>query len=152
MCRAFPTTLKEPTRVWFSKLTPNTVFTFKELSGHFVTHYIGGQRYKRFLASLLNIKQWKDESLMSCVTRFNKEVLLINNVNSTVLVTAFTNILQSGEFLFSIYKNDPKTMVDMLYKAMKYMNAEDVMIARWGRTKKRERQDDSCLEKRRKMA
>ena len=56
MCWAFPTTLKGLARVWFSKLTPNTVSMFKELSGYFVTHFIGGQRYKRSLASLLNIK------------------------------------------------------------------------------------------------
>lgn len=34
MCKAFPTTLKGPARVWFSKLTPNTVSTFKELRGN----------------------------------------------------------------------------------------------------------------------
>ena len=32
MCRAFPTTLKGATRIWFSWLTPNSVSTFKELS------------------------------------------------------------------------------------------------------------------------
>ena len=53
MCRAFPTTLKGPARVWFSKLTPNIVSTFKELSGHFVTHFIGGQRHKRSFAAIL---------------------------------------------------------------------------------------------------
>ena len=57
MCRAFPTTLKGPAKVWFSKLAPNTVSTFKELSGHFVTHFIRGQRYKRSSASLLNRKR-----------------------------------------------------------------------------------------------
>ena len=56
MCKAFSTLLKGPARVRFSKLTPNTVSTFKELSGHFVTYFIGGQRYKRSSTSLLNIK------------------------------------------------------------------------------------------------
>lgn len=60
MCRAFPTTLKGPTRVWFSQITPNTVLTFKELSGHFVLHFIDKHRYKRSFASLLNIKQRED--------------------------------------------------------------------------------------------
>ena len=152
MCRAFPTTLKGLARVWFSKLAPNTVFTFKELSGHFVTHFIGRQSYKRSLVSLLNIKQQEDESLRSYVTYFNKEALLIDEANDKVLVIAFTNELQSGEFLFSIYKNDPKTMANMLYKATKYMNAEDTMIARGGRPKKGERQDDPCLNKGRKSA
>ena len=32
MCRAFPTTLKGAVRIWFSRLTPNSISTFKELS------------------------------------------------------------------------------------------------------------------------
>ena len=32
ICRAFPTTLKGPARIWFSRLTPNSIGTFKELS------------------------------------------------------------------------------------------------------------------------
>ena len=67
--------------------------------------------------------------MRSYVTRFNKEALLIEEANDKVLVTAFTNGLQSREFLFSIYKNDLKMMADMLYKATKYMNAENAMIA-----------------------
>ena len=30
MCRAFPMTLKGATRIWFSRLTPNSISTFKE--------------------------------------------------------------------------------------------------------------------------
>ena len=86
------------------------------------------------------------------VTRFNKEGLFIDETNDKVRVTAFTNKLQSREFLSSIYKNDLKMMVDMLYKATKYMNAKDAMIAWGGRLKKRERQDDPHLDKGRKSA
>ena len=32
MCRAFPTTLKGPAQVWFSKIPPNSVSSFKESS------------------------------------------------------------------------------------------------------------------------
>ena len=32
MCRAFPTMLKGPARIWFSILMPNSINTFKELS------------------------------------------------------------------------------------------------------------------------
>ena len=42
MCRAFPTTLKGPVRVWFSRLTPNSISTFKELSAQFAKNFIGG--------------------------------------------------------------------------------------------------------------
>ena len=42
MCRAFPTTLKGPARIWFSRLTPNSINTFKELSAQFTSHFIRG--------------------------------------------------------------------------------------------------------------
>ena len=45
--------------------------------------------------------------------------------------------------MFSLYKNDPKTMSEVLYRATKYMNAEDVMSAWEEKPKKRERQDDT---------
>ena len=79
------------------------------------------------------------------MTHLNKEALLIYED------AAFTNGLQSGEFLFSIYKNDPKTVIDMLYKATRYMNAEDAKIARGGKPKKRERQEDHCHDRGRKL-
>ena len=41
MCRAVPTTLKGSAKIWFSKLTPNSVGTFKELSVQFASHFIG---------------------------------------------------------------------------------------------------------------
>ena len=40
--RAFPTTLKRPAQVWFSKIASNTVSTVKELSGLFIRHFIEG--------------------------------------------------------------------------------------------------------------
>ena len=43
-------------------------------------------------------------------------------------------------------------MADMLYRAIKYMNATDVVIARGGRPKKREKHDDPRSESGRKVA
>lgn len=81
------------------------------------------------------------------MTYFNKEALLIDKAADKVLVTAFTRGLQPGEFLFSLYENDPKTITEMLYKATKYMNAKDAMIAQGDGPKKRQRQDDPRLDR-----
>ena len=140
MCRAFPTTLKGPARIWFSRLMPNSISAFKELSAQFTSHFIGRQRYKKSTACLMNIKQREDETLRSYITRFNKKALLIDEV----VMAIFTNGLRKGKFLFSLYKNDPKTMSDMLYKATKYMNAEDALLAG---EEKRERQEDIRLDR-----
>ena len=42
MCRAFLTTLQGPARVWFSKIPPNSVSSFEELSKLFINNFIGG--------------------------------------------------------------------------------------------------------------
>ena len=57
MCRASPTTSKGTARIWFSRLTPNSISTFKELSAQFTMHFIGGHRYKKSTACLMSIKQ-----------------------------------------------------------------------------------------------
>ena len=91
----------------------------------------------------MSIKQQEDKMLKSYITRFNKEALSINKADDKILVAAFTNGLRKGKFLFPLYKNDPKTMLEVLYKATKYMNAEDALLAREEKPKKRERLEDA---------
>ena len=143
MCRAFLMTLKGVARIWFSRLTPGSISTFKELSAQFTVHFIGGHRYKRSTSCLISIKQREDETLRSYISRFNKEALSIDEADDKILVAAFTNGLREGKFLFSLYKNDPKTMSEVLYRATKYMNVEDALLAREEKPKKRERQEDT---------
>ena len=87
----------------------------------------------------MSIEQRKDETLRSYITRFNKEALSIDETDDKILVAAFTNGLRKGKLLFSLYKNDPKTMSGVLYRATKYMNAEDALLTREEKPRKRER-------------
>ena len=91
----------------------------------------------------MSIKQWEEETLKSYITRFNKEALSIDKANDKILMVAFTNELQKGKFLFSLYKNDPKTMSNVLYRATKYINTEAALLAREEKPNKRERQEDA---------
>ena len=90
--------------------------------------------------------------MRSYIVHFNKEVLSIDEVDDKILVAAFTNGLWKGKFLFSLYKNDPKTMSDVFYRATKYMNIEDALLAREERPKKRERQEDTWQDRGQKIA
>ena len=99
--------------------------------------------YKKSIACLISIKQQEDEILRSYIARFNKEALSIDEADNKILVTAFTNGLRKGKFMFSLYKNDLKIMSDVLYKATKYMNAEDALLAREEKLRKKERQEES---------
>ena len=77
----------------------------------------------------MNIKHREDETLRSYITHFNKEALSIDEMDNKILIASFTNGLQKGKFLFSLYKNYPKTMSNVLYRATKYMNTEDALLA-----------------------
>ena len=63
-------------------------------------------------------------------SHFNKETFSIDEADDKILMVAFTNGLRKGKFLLSLYKKDPKTKSNVLYKATKYMNAEDALLAR----------------------
>ena len=95
----------------------------------------------------MSIKQRKDEMLRSYITCFNKEAPLIDEADNKILVATFTNGLQKGKFWFSLYENDSKTMLDVLYWATKYMNAEDMLLAWEEKPKKRERQKNAWQDK-----
>ena len=106
-CKTFPTTFKGPARVWFSKIPSNSVSSFEELSKLFVNNFIGGQRHKRSLSSLLTIEQGENESLWSFITRFNRKALNVDEVDDKLLLAAFHNGVNSDLFILKLYEKEP---------------------------------------------
>ena len=96
MCRAFPTTLKGPTQVWFSKISPNTVGSFEELSKLFINNFIGGQRHKRSSSSLLTI-----------------ELIVLYHS----LLIAFHNGVSSDLFIHKLYDQELQTIAELVHLA-----------------------------------
>ncbi|XP_050242060.1 uncharacterized protein LOC126691018 [Quercus robur] len=130
MCRAFPTTLKGPARVWFNKIPPNLVSSFEELSKLFVNNFIGGQKHKRSSSNLLSIEQGKNKSLRSLITRFNREALSMDEVDDKFLLAAFHNGVNSDLFIHKLYEKEPQSMAELVHSAQNFMNAEDAIIAK----------------------
>ena len=130
MCRAFPTTLKGAAKVWFSKIPSGIIANFEQLNKGFVRHFIGDQRHKKPAGHLLNIQQAEGESLRQYVTRFNKELLQVDEAEDQVILTTFQARLLPRDFFFSITKSPPKTVAELLRKAQKYMNAEDAVLVK----------------------
>uniref|UniRef100_A0A2N9EXT2 Reverse transcriptase domain-containing protein n=1 Tax=Fagus sylvatica TaxID=28930 RepID=A0A2N9EXT2_FAGSY len=96
----------------------------------FIDNFIGGRRSTRPANYLLNIRQREGESLRSYVQRFNKEAVQIDEPNEYVALTAFNAGLLKGDFLFQLCKDPPKSMLELMYEAQKFINAEDAFEAR----------------------
>ncbi|XP_023889508.2 uncharacterized protein LOC112001560 [Quercus suber] len=92
-------------------------------------HFIGGQRQKRLVDHLLTIKQGEKEPMRSYVKCFTREALEVDKAYDKVQLSTFKAGLKSREFVVALAKNLPKTMAEMLLKAQKYMNVEDVLVA-----------------------
>ena len=105
------------------------VDSFKQLSNAFLPYFIGGQRPKRPADHLLTIRQGEKETLRSYVKRFTRETLEVEKADDKVQLTTFKAGLRSRDLVASLAKNLPRTMVEMLLKAQKYMNAEDAVAA-----------------------
>ncbi|XP_059638683.1 uncharacterized protein LOC132280953 [Cornus florida] len=144
MCQAFPTTLKGSTWVWFNKLKPSSIETFAELSKGFVSHFITGQRHRRLATHLLTVKQQKGEPLLEYINRFNTKMLQMDEADDKVALTSFMGGLHTFRFLFSLSKEPPTSMAELLVRARKHMNTEDVMSAR----KRKEGEDKKADKKR----
>ena len=116
--------------MWFSKIPPNTISSFEELSKLFVNNFIGGQRHKCSLSNLLTIEQGENESLWSFITHFNREALMVDEMGDKFLLATFHNGVSSDLFIHKLYDQKPQTMTELVHSAQSFMNAKDAIIAK----------------------
>ena len=131
-CRAFPITLKVPTLAWFNRLPSLSIFSFRELSIEFVSHFIGARTYRKPSYHLLTIKKGSQESLRSYVQRFNAVSLKLDILDEKFAIIAFIAGLgvQLKDLMFSIPKNPQASMAEVLAKAEKYIKGEEGLISK----------------------
>ena len=76
----------------------------------------------------------------------------MDEIDNKVQLTTFKAGLKSKDYVASLAKNPPKTMVEALLKAQKYMNAKEALAAIDGvdktKEKKKEKEDDRRGQKR----
>ena len=68
---------------------------------------------------------------------YNKELLQVDEAKDQVILTTFQAGLLPGDFFFSITKSPLKAVAELLHKAQKYMNAEDVVTTKGVMTKRK---------------
>ena len=73
----------------------------------------------------------------------------MNKAENQVILMTFQARLLPGDFFFSITKSPPKIVAELLHKAQKYMNAEDVVTTK-GVTTKRKRDEGTSYNPNRK--
>ncbi|KAL8115462.1 hypothetical protein AgCh_022089 [Apium graveolens] len=80
-CRAFPQTLSGMAQRWYSRLPPNSIGSFRELSQAFIKQFISGRVHEKSSASLMSLVQGAKESLRDYLNRFTKEALKVPDLD-----------------------------------------------------------------------
>ncbi|XP_058106489.1 uncharacterized protein LOC131249738 [Magnolia sinica] len=125
MCRGFSITLTGSARSWYQQLKPNSVGSFAELSRLFLTQFISGKKSQKRTTHLFTIKHGPKELLKDFIARFNEEALQVENYDTKMALFAMFTGLNEGKFTFSIGKNPPKTLAELVTRAQTYTNAEE---------------------------
>ena len=85
---------------------------------------------KKPKSHLFTVKHGQNEFLKDYIARFNAEALLIDGGNDDLSLSAMMSGLKPSKLLWSVGKNDPKDYQDLLSRAQKYANAEELMNSR----------------------
>ncbi|XP_022880904.1 uncharacterized protein LOC111398201 [Olea europaea var. sylvestris] len=130
MCKAFPQTLTNAARDWFSTLEPNSIASFSDLADKFSAFFASSKRIRKTAASLMQLLQGSTETLRGFMTRFNKERIQIPDLHITVAVSALTYAIRCETFKMSLSKTLPQTVTELLTRAEKYINMEETLNPR----------------------
>ncbi|RZS15528.1 hypothetical protein BHM03_00047369, partial [Ensete ventricosum] len=136
MCRAFPTTIRGPVRIWYSHLKPASISSFDLLAKEFELNFLVSARPKSTTASLLGMAQGSDEPLSQFVGWFTSQVQRISYLRPSLAIQAFLMGLRPSRFFWSLIERPPATLPEMLQQAHQYMAAETLVAGKRDETKR----------------
>ncbi|XP_074337258.1 uncharacterized protein LOC141674448 [Apium graveolens] len=126
-CRAFPQTLSGMAQRLYSRLPPNFIGSFKDLSQDFIKQFISGRVHEKSSASLMGIIQGAKKSLREYLNRFTKEALKVPDLDDKVAMIALQQGTRDEFFKMSLAKRPPESMLQLQDRAEKYIKVEESM-------------------------
>lgn len=130
MCKAFPQTLTNIAKDWFSTLVPNSIASFSDLADKFSAFFTSSKHIKKTVASFRQLHQGPNESLCNFMSRFNKERLQIPYLHIIEAIFTLTHAIRCEAFKMYPSKIPPKSVIELLTQAEKYINMEEILNPR----------------------
>ncbi|XP_058075755.1 uncharacterized protein LOC131224236 [Magnolia sinica] len=127
---AFYLTLAGAMRSWYRQVKLKSINSFSDLNKAFLMQFIFEKERRKPSTHLRTIKQKEGEALKDYIVRFNEEAMQVDDYSDKMTLTAMIVGLREGRFLFSIGKNPPTTLGELMNNAQKYSNVEELFSSR----------------------
>ncbi|XP_057962237.1 uncharacterized protein LOC131153796 [Malania oleifera] len=105
----------------------------------FTGHFLSSRRIAKTTGHLMSMAQGEQETLKNFMHRFNTATLEIRNLDMGVALVALTTVLLPGSFLYSLGKKSQVDMGELMVRAQKYINLEEMMDTRGSRIERKRR-------------
>ncbi|MQM10164.1 hypothetical protein Taro_043051 [Colocasia esculenta] len=128
-CQSFPTTLKEAARAWFEALPAGSISSFHQLKKSFSDNFLVGRSQPRTAASLLSVRQKKDEALWDYVQRFRTTALCIPSLDVSLATSALIRGTRDGFLQRTLGVQQPPTLAELLSTAQRHAACEENLAA-----------------------
>ncbi|KMZ76197.1 hypothetical protein ZOSMA_105G00240 [Zostera marina] len=140
-CRMFIRTLEGEAMNWYTDLPNNSIQNFNDLKEKFIEAFGHGIKRRINVGMLLTIKQGPNKSLRGYITKFNETLIKVAKPTDGTTIMALRAGLRPTRFLLKFIENPPTSLAEMMDRAYKEMDAEDVMdqrikeVTRWSSSK-----------------
>ncbi|KAG7583777.1 Reverse transcriptase domain [Arabidopsis suecica] len=127
-CQIFSEHLTGPALNWFSRIKPNTISSFHQLSTSFLKHYSPLIENQTTNADLWSLSQGPKEPLRLFIDRFKNIITKITVPDEAAIVALRNAVWYDSRFRDDITLHAPSTLEDALHRASRYIELEEEKI------------------------
>jgi hypothetical protein len=103
---------------------------FKDLVKQFFAQFIEGRKRRKLIVYLITLKQREEETLKDFIARFNKEKLVVDDQDESVVLRALLGgIWLNGPLMQVVTWQTPTTLQQFTDKIDEHINANDTIMA-----------------------
>jgi hypothetical protein len=129
-CNVLPTYFDGPALAWFNQLPPRSVWGWEQFVEMLVSRFYSSTYYQKSPDSIMNLRQHRDESLMSFYNRFVAEQVNLGIVGNELIITALKLGITDPHLAFEFIRDTPVTSEAALAKLRTAAEAQEILINR----------------------
>nr|GEX28438.1 reverse transcriptase domain-containing protein [Tanacetum cinerariifolium] len=123
-CRMFNSTLIGAARVWFDKLLPESIDSYKDLKAAFLAYFMQQKKYVKDPVEINNIKQKDGETIEDFMERFKVETERMNGAPECMWISGFMHGVNNPELTKRLNEHVPKTTEEMMITTTAFIRGE----------------------------